>query len=103
MLQHPIRRAAMSVLTLIAVLGLAAGSVFADGNVQKISSTADGYCHLKIPAARPRTLDSDKPELKSSQTGDLIDYYGPCDVDPSGKDIVAAQKHLRTSKWGKLN
>lgn len=102
MLQNPIRRLSMSVLALAAVLGLTAGSVLAEGTVQKISSTADGYCHLKIPAARPRTLDSDKPELKSSQTGDLIDFYGPCDVDPSSKDVVSAQKRLRTSKWAKF-
>ena len=52
------------------------------------------FCHLRFPAIRPSTLDSDKPELKSATTGDIIDYYGPCDHDPIGKDEVQSQKKL---------
>jgi hypothetical protein len=52
------------------------------------------FCHLRFPAIRPSTLDSDKPELKSATTGDVIDYYGPCDHDPIGKEEVQSQKKL---------
>ena len=52
------------------------------------------FCHLRFPAIRPSTLDSDKPELKSATTGDIIDYYGPCDHDPIGKEEVQSQKKL---------
>ncbi len=52
------------------------------------------FCHLRFPAIRPSTLDTAKPELKSETTGDIIDYYGPCDHDPLGKEEVEAQKKL---------
>jgi hypothetical protein len=40
----------------------------------------------------PSTLDSDNPSLRSSTSGDVIDYYGPCDETPTGKDQVWQQK-----------
>ena len=55
---------------------------------------SSNFCHLRFPAIRPSTLDSDKPELKSATSGDIIDYYGPCDHDPVGKEEVAYQKKL---------
>lgn len=56
------------------------------------------YCHLRFPANREQTLDSDKPELKPATTSDIIDFYGPCDHDPLGKDEIASQKRLRTER-----
>jgi hypothetical protein len=56
------------------------------------------FCHLRFPAIRPSTLDSAKPELKSATTGDIIDYYGPCDHDPVGKEEVQSQKQLREER-----
>ena len=55
-------------------------------------STAGSYCHEKFPAIRQSTLDSDQPTLKDSSTGDIIDFYGPCDESPVGKDQVQDQK-----------
>jgi hypothetical protein len=61
--------------------------------------TDDSYCHLKFPAIRPSTVGTDQPQLKSAETGDTVDFYGPCNHDPLGKDEVAHQKqedeHLR--------
>jgi hypothetical protein len=37
-------------------------------------------------------LASDKPVLKSPNSGDVIDYYGPCDEKPAGKDQQNEQK-----------
>ncbi len=34
----------------------------------------------------------DTPELKTS-TGDVIDFYGPCDEAPNSKAQIAAQRH----------
>jgi hypothetical protein len=67
-----------------------------------LASTADGYCHLKIPALRPSTLATAKPELKRSGTGDLIDFYGSCNYDPRSKEEVAVQKKFRSLKYGKF-
>ena len=50
------------------------------------------FCHLRFPAIRQSTLNSAKPELKPATTGDIIDYYGPCDHDPLGKEEVDSQK-----------
>ena len=102
MLQTLIRRMSRVALLSLLALGLSFGSAFAEGTVKTISSTGDGYCHLKIPAARPSTLAHEKSELKSSETGDLIDFYGPCNYDPTGKDAMASQRKTLTRKWGKL-
>jgi hypothetical protein len=37
-------------------------------------------------------LGTDHPQLKSPETGDIVDFYGPCDHDPLGKDEVSSQK-----------
>ena len=63
-----------------------------DGIMSKTDETQVNYCHLKFPAIDPSTLGSDNPRLQDPQTGDIIDYYGPCDHDPLGKDEVESQE-----------
>ncbi len=62
-----------------------------------VASTALGpegtYCHLKFPAIERSSFGSDNSVLKSADTGDMIDYYGPCDHDPSGKEEINRQLH----------
>ena len=41
---------------------------------------------------RQSTLDDNQPALKDSSTGDVVDFYGPCDENPVGKDQVQAQR-----------
>ena len=62
------------------------------GVIYKQELTPGSYCHLKFPAIREETLASDHPVLPDPSDGDIIDYYGPCDEDPLGKDQVHAQK-----------
>jgi hypothetical protein len=101
--QRFFQRAAMPALALGAALAVGATLASADeGTVQKKASFSDGYCHLKIPALRPSTWASDSPELKSSTTGDVIDFYGPCDYDAKSKDEIAAQKRYRSSHYAKF-
>ncbi len=61
-----------------------------------VSATAldegNSYCHLKFPAIEPSSLGSDHPVLQSADTGDMIDYYGPCDHDPTGKEEITRQQ-----------
>jgi hypothetical protein len=70
-----------------------------DGILSKDSLTSDPYCHLKFPAIREETLGSAQPELKDSNTGDVIDFYGPCDENPVGKDQVYHQKLDDQLRW----
>jgi hypothetical protein len=56
------------------------------------------FCHLRFPAVVTRTLGTDKPQLKPATTGDIIDYYGPCDHDPLGKEEIASQKSLASER-----
>lgn len=103
MIYKPYWRAGARVFILAGVLGaFATSQAGAEGTVEKLASTSDGYCHLKIPAIRPSTLATGKPELKSSTTGDIIDFYGPCNLDPKDKSEVAAQKRFSTHRYLKF-
>jgi hypothetical protein len=47
---------------------------------------------MKFPAMREETLNSNRPVLKEAGTSDVIDFYGPCDHDPLGKEEVLVQR-----------
>lgn len=81
----------LSVLALSGVLGMTS-ALAADGLLLKQPETVNGYCHMKFPAIRPSTLAGDHPMLKSSTTGDVIDFYGACDENPVGHDQVESQR-----------
>ena len=70
-----------------------------DGVLSKTPAVNGSYCHLKFPAIRSSTLETDHPQSKSSSTGGLVDYYGPCDHDPSGPDEVQREKHDSIYDW----
>ena len=38
------------------------------------------------------------PQLKPATTGDIIDYYGPCDHEPLGQVEIAQQKELQAER-----
>jgi hypothetical protein len=61
--------------------------------------TPGSYCHEKFPAMRQSTLGDDQPALKDSSTGDVIDFYGPCDENPTGKDQDQTQKLEDEHRW----
>ena len=69
-----------------------AGNAVADDGVLAQDRAGDNYCHMKFPAIRSTTLATNHPTLKSSSTGDIIDFYGPCDESPMGPDQVAKQR-----------
>jgi hypothetical protein len=78
---------------LFLVSNIAASSMAsADDGVIEKTVAPGSYCHQKFRAIDPSTLDSDNPSLRSSTSGDVIDYYGPCDETPTGKDQVWQQK-----------
>jgi hypothetical protein len=60
------------------------------------------YCHMKFPALREETLSAKPPMLKDADSEDVIDFYGPCDHDPTGNDEVQAQLlQMRRRRYGK--
>jgi len=64
----------------------------AEGIISKVADPSGNTCNLKFPAIREETLYSDRPVLKDPKDGDIIDFYGPCNYDPLGKDSVARQR-----------
>jgi hypothetical protein len=80
---------------LIVASGLALGvaqAPAADGIISRTEVDDGSYCHLRFPAIVPSTLGTDRPQLKSPSSGDIIDYYGACDHDPLSKEEVAKQE-----------
>ena len=77
-------------------VGMAQAWAQEDDNRSDVSTTpltVENYYHLKFPAIDPLTLGTDRPRLQDSQSGDVVDYYGPCDHDPLSKDEVESQEH----------
>lgn len=78
------------------MLPSAATVLAAEGFIAKIPDSSGKYCSMKFPAIREETLFTNRPVLKDPRDGDIIDFFGPCDHDPLGKEEVERQKaHLR--------
>jgi hypothetical protein len=88
-------------VTMLVLASTMAGTALAADGVLTKEEAAENYCHMKFPAIRRSTLDTDHPTLKSSQTGDVIDYNGPCDESPTGADQVLEQKHQESFMFGR--
>jgi hypothetical protein len=81
----------------------AGGAMAGDGVLLKDELTPASYCHETFPAMRPSTLGTDAPTLKSATTGDVIDFYGSCNENPTGKDQVQEQKLDQEHRWDRDN
>jgi hypothetical protein len=82
----------LSVLLLIGTVGVSGAAFGADGIVSKEElAPGTNYCHVKFPAISPATLGEGHPVLQSPGSGDMIDFYGPCDENPLGQDQVRSQ------------
>ena len=80
-------------LTLLLVASIASFTPVwgAEGIIYKAVGSSN-YCHLKFPAIQEDTLYSDRPVLKDPRDGDIVDFYGPCDHDPLGREEVMRQR-----------
>ena len=94
-----IKPAFLAGLLLIGSLGAVNAAFAADGDIEKVPLTAGSYCHEKFPAIQGRTLGTDDPTLKSADTGDVIDFYGPCSEKPTGKDQQWEQRLDREHRF----
>jgi hypothetical protein len=68
-------------------------AVEADEMVSSVAAETTTYCHLKFPAMREDTLSWQQPVL-DSLTGNIVDFYGPCDYEPTGPDEIRAQRRV---------
>jgi hypothetical protein len=80
----------VSVLFLGGAMGLGGTWARADSVVSKDILTEGSYCHTKFESIREETLASPQPVLKD--TDDIVDFYGPCNHDPLGREEIQSQK-----------
>lgn len=71
-------------------------TVEADELVFKEAANASAYCHMKFPPMREDTLSWPQPVLDEN-AGNIIDFYGPCDYDPTGAAERTRQSRHRFS------
>ena len=70
-------------LSMLVLAGSLAGSAMAADNDAPVrAATGENYCNMRFPAMTQKSLASNHPQLKNAQTGDMIDYSGPCDESP---------------------
>src|SRR4029453_4701198 len=65
----------------------------ADEMISRVPTDTPHYCHLKFPAMRADTLSWQQPVL-DPVAGNIVDFYGPCDYDPTGADEIRAQRRV---------
>ena len=94
-----IARSLLAGVLFIGSLGAINGAMAEDGIIEKVPFTADSYCHEKFPAIQGRTLGTDDPTLKSADSGDVIDFYGSCSENPTGKDQQWEQELERQHRF----
>jgi hypothetical protein len=73
----------LSNLFLSSTLFWGVATVSAEELVVKKPLDFSGYCHMKFPPMREDTLSWSQPVLDEN-AGNIIDFYGPCDYDPTG-------------------
>ena len=78
------------ILSSTLVLGVTMAS--ADEAIVKTPFDLPGYCHIQFPEMVPDTLNWDRPVL--DENGAKVDFYGPCDHDPTGADAVKSQRRV---------
>ena len=78
------------VLFLGGAIGLGGTWARAEDVISKDVLTEGTYCHTKFESIREDTLASSQPVLKD--TDDIVDFYGPCNHDPVGKEEIQSQK-----------
>ena len=83
----------VSLLGLVGSLELSIAQLWgAEGVISRVSIPESKYCHLRFPAIQEETLSWARPVLKDPSDGDIIDFYGPCDYDPLGKEAILQQR-----------
>jgi hypothetical protein len=97
--------ASLAALLFIGAWGANSNAIAAESNAAgakgvllKEEYVPDSYCHQKLSAIRESSLAGDHPVLSAEET---IDFYGPCNQDPLGKDQVHDQRRANTDRRSK--
>lgn len=80
----------VGIALLCAMLGLGAAPAVADNGVLFKVVVSDGYCHMQFRAMEENSYLS--PRFQPAGSTDIIDYYGPCDHDPLGREEAQDQR-----------
>ena len=88
------KRIGIAASILVLAGSLAHSAIAADDRliVKEQLSDDDSYCHMRFRAIDEGTLASKRPQLKDASSGDVVDFYGPCDESPTGEDQVRMQR-----------
>jgi hypothetical protein len=91
-----VARASLTALLFIGAWGANSNAIAAESNAAdakgvllKQEYAPDSYCHQKLSAIRESSLAGDHPVLSAEEK---IDFYGPCNQDPLGKDQLTKQR-----------
>ena len=69
------------------------------GLISKDGFAPESYCPVPISASTPESFLGEQPVLRHPNSGEVIDYYGPCDEIPVGQDQPATER-LDQYGWG---
>jgi hypothetical protein len=81
-----------SVVFFAGLLVLCDSFVWAAEVVTSKAPSPSSSCHLTFPGDQEDALFSDHPVLTDPSEGDIIDFYGPCNYDPLGRDSILRQR-----------
>jgi len=62
------------------------------GLVSKNGDVTESDCPTPIRASTPESFLGEQPVLKHPNSGEVIDYYGPCEEIPVGQDQPATER-----------
>jgi hypothetical protein len=62
------------------------------GLVSKDGGVFESNCPMQIRTSTPESFLGEQPVLKHPNSGELIDYYGPCGETPVGQDQPDTQR-----------
>ncbi len=89
-------RSVLSGLVLLGTIGLGSPVMSQEGLlVKEVAIEEANYCHMQFAAITEESLRTNRPVLGVAGEVDVIDFYGPCNYDPKGKEEVADQRHDR--------
>jgi hypothetical protein len=83
----------LSNLLLSSILFWNVTAVEANELVESEIADVAGYCHIKFAPLDQATLSWVQPELNRDAVKS-IDFYGPCDYDPTGAAEVRTQRAI---------
>jgi hypothetical protein len=80
-------------LLLSSTLFWAVPFVGAEEMISTVPTDTTAYCHLKFPVILEDSLSWEQPVLDPS-TGNIMDFYSPCDYDPLGSEEIRVQRRM---------